>query len=96
MYLESQEWRRNKAAGKPVDYYPPSLEFTVVPLVTQFAVNMYKKLRNNTLNNQGKKFTDAETNLALGELARQFKHGRVFYSERARDGRMEDYNWAVE
>ena len=92
---EVQEWRRRRSSGGANGYWPPSLEFTVIPLISQFGVNMYKRFRNNTLNHFGSKLRDAETNIAIGEMAREFKHGRVFFSERARDGKMEDYDWSV-
>lgn len=93
IFAEVQEWRKQKQRGEKA--WPPSLEFTLIPMISQLGVTMYKRFRNNTLNNWGSKLRDAETNLAIGEMARQFKHNRVFFSERKRDGKMEDYDWRV-
>jgi hypothetical protein len=76
-------------------YWPPALEFTPFPLVTNLAVDIYRKIRNNTLNNSGLKLRDAETNLAIDALTRRFGHARVFFSQRVRDKKLEDLDWSI-
>jgi hypothetical protein len=79
----------------PPTHHPPSIEFTPIPLVTRSSVEVYMKFLNQTLNHKGQKLRDAELNLCIGELAKNWKYMRTFYSKMSRDGRLAEYKWGL-
>jgi hypothetical protein len=79
------------AGSKPV--HPASAEFTMFPIPTKYAVELYKKILNNALNQKGEKPRDAEVNLILGAAAKDHKYNKLFFARNSVDGKLENYNW---
>jgi len=64
------------------------------PTFTGLAKDVYLLLLNNTIDCRGKKLKDVHLCMALDTIVKKEGMAAIFH-KRARDGRIEDYNWSI-
>ncbi len=79
------------------------LEMCEFAIPSQKTVDYYLRILNSTLirdenikaKDKLRKPNKADIELMLWAWVKELKHDRTFYSDKARDGRVKDYNWSV-